>query len=175
MKFSTKKPLLVYRYFCLLILIGIPLFLALLACDRSLVKQEDIIIHVCVCLSLSIIGGILIHKYLWEKLFATLIISNSAIVWRCPFRKSITLPFDKCNFVGVQKEESYNGLPYSFVYFSNKPYPTEYIGKINKLHCSEGFIKFWYSKNLGCYLVECLPQGKAGAILAYQIQEKRKK
>lgn len=175
MKFATNKLLRVYRYFFLLILIGIPLYLTVLAYDRSLVKEKDLVIHVCVCLGLTIVGCILIHKHFWEKFFATLTVSDSAIVWSCPFRKTIMLPLDKCNFIGVQMEESHNGLPYAFIYFSYKLYPSEYIGKINKLHCSEGFIKFWYSKELGDYLIKHLPGSKTGTILAYQIRVARKK
>jgi len=174
MTFRPNFILRLYRYFFLLIFIGLPMYLASLVFDSSLVKQSDVTIHVSVCLILLICGVLLTHKFFWEKCFAKLIISNSEIIWKCLFRKTIIIPIDACNYIGVQQEESHNGLAYHYIYLSIEPYPIRYLGKINKISCKEGFIKFWYSNELANYLVSCMPGNKTGTLSAFRIQLKKK-
>lgn len=172
--FHTKPLLRIYRYLFLLLFIILPLYLASLAFDATMVRREDVVIHILMCSGLAVIDCVLVHCFFWEKFFATLTFSDEQIIWKCPFRKTIKLAINECNYVGVQLEESHNGLPYPFVFFSVKPYPYAFRGKINKLPCKEEFIKFWYTEELSDFLVGYLPSDKKGQILAYRIQSKRK-
>lgn len=174
MTFSTKPLLKVYRYLFLLVFIGLPLYLATLAFDPSMVKQEDVLPHLISQLLLVGVGMILTHFFFWEKFFAILTVADGEIIWRCPFRKTLRLQIDQCDYIGVQREDAHNGLLYYFIYMSDRPYPQEYAGKINKVSCKEGFIKFWYSEKLSEYLISQIPANKAGALLAFRIQQKKK-
>jgi len=152
--------------------VGLPV---LLAFGSGFEELSDVVAMVCLCGGLSIAHAILIHKFLWEKFFATLTISEQYVCWKCLFRRSISMSIEECGYIGVQEEESANGLPYPFVYFSSKPYPLKYSGKINKLPCTQGFIKFWYSEDLCQYLVDHFQGNQTGALLSYRIRSRRKK
>ena len=174
MTFYTKPILKVYRYMFLFVFIGLPLYLATLAFfDISMVKQEDVLPHLLTMLLLAIVGAVLTH-FFWEKFFAVLTVADGQIIWRCPFRKTLRLQIDQCDYIGVQREDAHNGLLYYFIYVSDRPYPQEYAGKINKVSCKEGFIKFWYSEELSAYLISQIPGNKAGQLLAFRIQQKKK-
>ncbi len=110
---------------------------------------------------------------LWEKLFAKLIVKNDRIIWRCIFRRSHTLLLTESRWIGVELEDSFNGLDYPFIYFSKEPYPAEFQHKINKLKCSDSFIKFWYSEQLVNYLETHVSANRVGALIAYREKCKR--
>jgi len=173
MTFRSKRIVRIFGWVYIVAFIILHLYLVLSVFDRSLIRESDICIHLVVTLSLTFIWLLLLHLFFWEKFFATLTITNEEIRWRCMFRREICLPFDECKYVGVQLEESGNGLEYPFVYFSHTPYPCEFIGKINKLKCKPGFIKFWYSQALDNYLVSSMPSQFSSALLAYRIRSKK--
>lgn len=172
MVFYTKPTLRFMRYYILFLFIGLPLGLTLLALDRTIVQRSDVLLHVFVCLGLTFVGVILINVAFWEKCFATLHISDTVIRWKCPFRKTICLNCTECNYIGVQTEESHNGLSYPFVYLSVTAYPNKYIGKINRIRCTKSFIKFWYSEDLCAYLISRFPTNMTGELLSYRIRNK---
>lgn len=116
---------------------------------------------------------ILFYFSLLEKLCATIKIANNMIWWRCPLKPTKSIPIDECKYFGVQLEDSYNRLPYPFIYISKFPYPKEYEGKINKLKNSNEFIKFWYSDELCGYLIRKFPSNRTGPLQYYQWQCKK--
>lgn len=109
----------------------------------------------------------------WEKCFSKLLIKNDRIIWRCIFRRSHTLLLTESRWIGVELEDSFNGLDYPFIYFSKEPYPAEFQHKINKLKCSDSFIKFWYSEQLVNYLETHVSANRVGALIAYREKCKR--
>lgn len=174
MTFRPNISVRICRLAFLLIFIVLPLYLATLSNDRSLVKESDVVFYISLCLLFAILGLGLLFKFFWEKFFAKLIITKTHIVWKCLFRKPIVLSIEACDYIGVQQEESHNGIPYYFIYLSNKPYPAKYFGKINKVACKEGFIKFWYSQELSEYLISYMPGSKTGTLLAFRMRLKNK-
>lgn len=171
MKFYTK-PLIRFSGSLLLILLeGLPLYALLIIFDQGPVKEA--VLMIAILAGAMILGGVILHKHYWAKCFSTLIVTEKEIIWKCPFRKKLSLDWDECKYIGVQLEESYNGLPYPFIFFSNKPYPSDFYGKIDQLSCKRGFIKFWYSEELCDYLVTTLPGHKAGSLLHYRIKSRK--
>lgn len=111
-------------------------------------------------------------KELHEKCFATLQVYDTKVVWKCILRKSHTIMISDCKFIGVESEDSFNGLDYPFIYFTASHYPKEFSHKINKIKVSDGFIKFWYMDELSEYLISHLPKEKTGGLQYYQHQKK---
>ena len=175
MTFRPNILLRLYRYVFLMVFVGLPIYLAVLGFNQNLVKVSDTTIHIFVCLAIEISGVLLMHKFLWEKFFAKLILTDSQIIWKCFFRKTIRLSVDICDYIGIQKEESHNGMEYYFIYLSDKPYPAEHFGKINKIPCHKGFIKFWYSDELSNYLIALMPGNKTGMLSAFKIQQRKRR
>lgn len=106
---------------------------------------------------LSLLWTYILHKELWEKLFATIYISTDKIIWRCPFRKTRQLPTEKC-YIGVEKENAHNKGSYPYIYFSLKPYPREFEHKIDKIPCSDEFVKYRYHPDIAEYTLKTLPK-----------------
>ena len=184
MVFRTKPLLMIYRYIYLFLFVCLPVILLIseilpeiLLISESNSVQDIICLFVIAifCVGLPIFEIILVHKNFWEKFFARLIVKDDCICWKCPFRKTIIIPIEQCNYIGVQLEESHNGLPYPNIYFAVRPYPSEYIGKINKVPCREGFVKFWYTEKLSNYICQKLSGDKTGGLLYYRIQSRKKR
>lgn len=175
MKFYTK-PILryCYRYLLLMILVGLPTYFVVLSIfDDGFVQPQDKPLVASFFLVLMVCGCVLVHIGFWEKCFATVIVTDGDIRWKCPFRKTRILPMEKCRFSGVESEESYNGLPYLHIYVSCEPYPQKFKNRINRLKCSDRFIKFWYSEELCRVLERTLPVESRGSLTAYRIRSKR--
>ena len=175
MKFYTKPVLRFYiRWVCIGILVILPLYMAFAVWELAAEAKDGWILS-AVCLLLAVCGIVLVSYAFWEKFFATLWITEDVIEWRCPFRKTRRIRLSECRFTGVEVEESYNGLPYPFIWFSVSPYPVEFRNKINKVQNSDTFIKFWYTEQLAQYLIDHFPGKLSGPVLAYRICRKRKK
>ena len=99
----------------------------------------------------------ILHKELWEKIFATIYISPAEITWMCPFRKTKHVAATEC-YIGVELENSHNKLDYPYIYFSLKPYPREYEHKIDKIPCSNEFVKYRYAPEIAEYILKTLPK-----------------
>lgn len=121
---------------------------------------------------LSAFDAIIYAKGLHEKCFAKLEVYETMIIWKCIFRKSHKIMISDCKFIGVESEDSFNGLDYPFIYFTASHYPNEFSHKINKIKVSDGFIKFWYMDELSEYLISHLPKEKTGGLQYYQHQKK---
>ena len=98
-----------------------------------------------------------LHKELWVKLFATIYISEDKIIWRCPFRKTRCLTPEKC-YIGVELEDSHIKIDYPYIYFSLRPYPREFEHKIDKIPCSDEFVKYRYAPEVAEYILKTLPK-----------------
>lgn len=147
------------RAFCVLMVVGIPYFMHL---AMSVLKVGEYLLSLLafaeVCLSIIFFIKY-IWSFLWPLAWGKLIIDNEGVRWRCLFKKSIFLSWNECKYMGfetfsdgnVVKNDIY-GAGFKYIYFSTTPYPKEFNGKINKLHCKDGFIKFFPAneKNLQC-------------------------
>jgi hypothetical protein len=60
------------------------------------------------------------------------------------------------------------------IYFSTTPYPVQFFNKINKVKCTDGFIKFWYSEELCDYLIATLPHEKTKQLATFKTRQKLK-
>lgn len=107
----------------------------------------------------------LLHQ-IWEKCFATICISNSQIIWRCPFRKTKCLAVERCH-IGVEKEISHWKIEYYYIYFSLKPYPREFASRIDKLPNSEAFLKYRFEPKLAEHILDTLPKGQTKQLEYY--------
>lgn len=92
----------------------------------------------------------IIWNFFWPLSWSKLVVDNKGVQWRCLFRRSVFLSWDECKYVGFETFTEGNVVkidPYKtgfrYIYFSTTPYPKEFSGKINKLNCKEGFIKFF--------------------------------
>lgn len=125
--------------------------------------------------TISIFTSVVYLKELHEKCFAKITICKYEVVWKCVLRKKHVIKIDDCRFVGVESEDSFNGLDYPFVYFSLFPYPAELSHKINKINNTDKFIKFWYTDGLAEYLLTHLPKEKTGGLQYYCNRKKAKR
>ena len=123
---------------------------------------------------MSLIVVFVYFVHLHEKCFAKIVINNSLILWKCVFRKSITMNIETCRFIGVESEDSFNKIDYPFVYFSVLPYPREYVHKINKMQNTTSFIKFWYTDEIAKYIIDSLPKEKTGRLQYYRRKAKER-
>lgn len=99
----------------------------------------------------------ILHKELWEKIFATVYISSEEIVWACPFRKTRRIKSSMC-YIGVELEDSYIKADYPYIYFSTFPYPKEMEHKIDKMPCTNNFIKYRFHLDIAEYVLTILPK-----------------
>ena len=112
------------------------------------------------------IGGLwmLLGDFLFPRAFGRLLVYEDKVVYKCPFRRKRMLKIKDCVYMGVENYEKLNrGMPIvrgdeiSFIYFSNKPYPKEFSGKITALKNSKDFIKFSYTDKLAEAVIEVFP------------------
>lgn len=112
------------------------------------------------------IGGAFSPRVL-DRAYGKLWVYEDHVAFKCPFRRTRILTFEECAYIGI---ENYNallrGLPIergdeaAFIYFSTKPYPEKYRGKISLLKNTKDFIKIGYSDALAKALIDILPADK---------------
>ncbi len=106
--------------------------------------------------------------HLWfDRVFGRLLVYNDKIVFKCFLKRTRKITIEDCKYVGVEDYSLLNrafpvvrGDEISFIYFSDKPYPQKYHGKITALKNKKGFIKFYYSDALAEALFELFPSEK---------------
>ncbi len=138
------------RLFCFIMLFCLALFgYAIVQCFR-----EKEILSFIMFLFLEIVAVLIFYatfwRFFWPLIWGKLIIDDTGVKWKCLFKKSIFLSWNECKYVGFEtftegnviKVDFYN-TGFRYIYFSTTPYPKEFSGKINKLNCKEGFIKFF--------------------------------
>ena len=107
--------------------------------------------------------GYVLHLF-WYRCFGKLIITEDAVTWRCLGYFPKTIRKESLRAAGINDNRKTNVVPdvhntgFKSVYFSTKPYPAEYDGKIDKLRNSRDFIKFPVSGKLCVCLSEWLPE-----------------
>lgn len=116
------------------------------------------------CVVLMLCGGSFFFHYFWYRCFGKLVITEDAVTWRCLGYLPKTIRKEDLRAVGINDNRKTNVVPdvhgtgFKSVYFSTKPYPVEYDGKIDKLRNSRDFIKFPVSGKLCVCLAEWLPE-----------------
>ena len=116
------------------------------------------------CIAFLIAVTLFIYMALWDKLLASLTVSSDCIVWKSPLKKTRRIMMDEVRYVGIEYEDSYNGLPYAYIYVSAAPYPKEYAHKINKLRCKDDFLIFRFTTELKVCLIATIPKGRSVAL-----------
>lgn len=109
------------------------------------------------CLALSVIVGPYCLHELWEKLFATITITEQTICWKCIFRKKIQLPAQACH-VSMGEEVSHWKIEYDYICFSTRTLTQEELNKIDKQPCDNTFVKYRYEPKLAEYVLKTLPK-----------------
>ena len=144
----------VYRWLALLEFVGLPIFLVIWTFPMT--APEDHWMW-ALCMGLMLVFS-LFAEYIafWKKHFAILRITESEIIWRCPFCKTRVMRIEDCLEVGSYLENKDNGIPKEMVYFSDhKSTQSEIIKKgVNRgvLPASKHVIKYWYSVELRRYI-----------------------
>ena len=176
-KFYTKPEIMFFAMPGWIILTLLPLFAIwyeLATTDYCMLlisdKKEFFYAILLDLMMLSFFVGMIVITFkggMLEKYFAVIYISGDTVIWKCIFRKTRRLPLAECR-IGVQMEDSFQGEAYPHLYFTNAPYPEKYFNKINKMKCSDTFIKFWYREEIADYLIDILPVDQAHTVKAFR-------
>ena len=144
----------VYRWLALLEFVGLPIFLAIWT--FTITSPGD---YWMASIAMGLLLGFSIfteYVAFWKKHFATLRITKTEIIWRCPFCKTRVMRIENCLEVGSYLENKDNGIPKEMIYFSDhKKAQWEIVQKgLNKgvLPDSKHVIKYWYSDELRRYI-----------------------
>ena len=155
MKFRPPALIRYYiRWLSLIEFVALPLLLALWT--PTVTAPEDRWIAAA-CLGTLLAASFFVeYVAFWKKHFATLRITETQIIWRCPLCRTRVMPIEDCLEVGSYLENKGNGIAKEMVYFSDhKNTQMEIMQKgINKgvLPASRHVIKFWYSAELQHYV-----------------------
>lgn len=138
------------RLFCLLMLFWFVIFYQPVIQAFQEKEYFPVIIFFALVIILEVCFFATVGKFIWPLAWGKLIVNENGVRWRCLFKKSIFLSWDECKYIGfetftegnVVKADLYK-TGFSYIYFSTTTYPKEFSGKINKLNCKDGFIKFF--------------------------------
>ena len=170
MKFHPA-PIIRYccRYFFVALYILFPIYIMFgLTFNSAMTKEEDQAGWFLLGLILFLFGSLLIHFAFWEKFFATLEITDDRVIWKCPFRKTQSIPLDKCVVIGACREHVKNGIPTECIYFSATVIPTIDTDLRGSLKRSRHLIKYAYSDRLCDYLLQKLPDKRTRSLGSYR-------
>ena len=141
--------------------------------NSTMTKEEDQLTCFLLGLILLVFGSILIHFVFWEKFFATLEIRENIIIWKCPFRKTRSIPLDDCRVIGACREHVRNGIPSECIYISDIVLPTMATDLPGALKRSRHIIKYAYSDRLCDYLIQKVPDKRTRTLSAYRWRRKK--
>ena len=174
MKFYPPKLVrFYYRYVLIFILCVLPLLLAVEIFQSFPTIEDSILVLLIACIVLSLIGGLLIHICFWEKFFAVLILTETEIRWKCPFRKTRVILLSNCLEIGAYLENANNGIPSEQIYFSDHRFPKQNMSKKGIMKPSQHLIKFWYTDQLSNYIVRNYSSKLTSCLNAYRRQRKK--
>ncbi len=122
---------------------------------------------------MSLLGGIMIQLWFWEKCFSHLELSEQEIRWKCPFRRDRVIPVSQCVEIGAYVENEGNGVPSEQIYFSDHPNPKQNMGKNGVIKASKHLIKFYYDEELCKYLIRTYSGKQTSCLSAYRQRRKR--
>ena len=159
-----------YRYALVFVLVLLPLFLG---CDAIVSYHSAGLLDFIICTSLAIFGGILIHIGFGEKFFGVIILTDTEIRWKCPFRKTRVILLQDCAEIGAYLENEKSGFPSEQIYFSDHVYPKQHMTKNGIIKPSQHFIKFWYSEELCAYIIRTYPSKLTSCLSSYRRRKKK--
>lgn len=155
MKFHTLP---IIRYYVtilvFLIFLILPSSFVTLGFVPSLFSAADRTTWIIFSVSLLILSLAFIHFAFWEKCFAYIVVTEKEIIWKCPFRKSISITRKDCLRVGLEYENTTLPIKYPYIFFTSTNYPREEDPFIGKIRCKPGIIKFRYTKPLADYVIK---------------------
>ena len=158
-----------YRYALIFVLILLPLFLGV---DAILSYRREGLFDLSICTLLAIFGGMLIHVSFWEKFFGIIILSNTEIRWKCPFRRTRVILLHNCTEIGAYLENENSGFPSEQIYFSDHAYPKQHMTKNGIMKSSQHLIKFWYSEELCTFIIHNYSSKLTSCLSGYRRQRK---
>ena len=163
--FRTHPVLLIGgRLFCLLGL-GVTLFL-----DGSTLYEwistgtvTDLELSVVASLLSTTLAAVVLYHF-WPQCFSKLILTEEAVIWRCPFMRPRKIRKEECRYVGIKEAMQQRGIGnwvstgVKWAWFSTQSFPE---GKnISQVRTGKDFIKFPLSVRLSGALGEWVPQPK---------------
>lgn len=156
-----------YRYAFTIVFAVFPTALAVYLLFQINNAGDGIPILIVTLLMLAICGTTIIHLWFWEKFFSVLIVTENEIRLVCPFRRSRVIEVRNCLEIGAYLECVEKGIPSEWIYISEHHYPQKSMDKNGAIKVSDHFIKFWYSRELACYLIRHYPSTMTGVLNAY--------
>ncbi len=161
-----------YRYAFTGIFCMLPMALAIFAPFKASSVEVAVMLSFMLTM-LSVCGLGIIHFWFWEKFFGVLTITDDAVRWTCPFRKSRVIRMCDCAEIGAYIECAEKGIPSEWIYISDHRYPQRNMDKNGVMKASDHFIKFWYSRELADYLIRQYPSTITGVLNAYRRKKNR--
>lgn len=178
------EPLWPLAIFFAVLLVG--LFFGLAFTIYLIFSQDGYILTSYIAFTIIFLGylaSIIWFITILPRLVSTITVKNNYIIWHCPFRKTIKISVEDCEYVGLEDSSQYVYFRYRtqeamytmlsrgdemvYIYLSKTPFPKKYIHKAAAAPCKEGFIKFAYSDALCQELIEFLPKDKTSALVAF--------
>lgn len=154
MKFYPLSVIRYYiRYLCIFLFICLPLFIFISSAISLYPYSIDKLLLVLFLFLLAVYMFLLFYFFFLEKCFSYLIIEEDMVTWKCPLRKSISIPFTDCKVIGLEYEDAYVKEVYAYIYFVTFPYSQENSKYYGKVKCKEGLIKFRYTNKLAKYVI----------------------
>ena len=165
MKFLPHPILRILRYAYLVVFIGLPLYLSTIT-HRFVVAGDEQKLA-ALFLVFAIAETVLLYCTLWEKLFPVLILTESEIIWKCPFKKTRRISLVQCAEIGAYVEFKDQGIPSEQIYFSDHPEAKKDIRKNGAMKASGHLIKFEFSHELCQYILQTYPDGVSNCLREY--------
>lgn len=154
MKFYPLSVIQYYiRYLCIFLFICLPLFMVTDAAFSRYPYSIDDLFLVIFLFLLAVYMFLTFYFFFLEKCFSYLIIEDSVVTWKCPFRKSISIPLADCKVIGLEYEDAFEKEVYAYIYFVTFPYSQESSKYYGKVKCKEGLIKYRYTNKLAKYVI----------------------
>lgn len=168
MKFYPPVSIRFFYRWALAAIFAIPLATFAMCWDG--IANEDRLQAVLVGIGSLIFGGFFLFGLLGEQCFAILHITQTEIIWKCPFRRTMRMKIAECIEIGSYWENNGNGIPKEKIYFSDHKHAKYEINKKGILPISNHCIKFWYSKQLRQYVVTQLSPLSTGKPRYYRFE-----
>lgn len=160
--FYPHTILLVLGRFLTLLFSLLPLCCMIYTIWIFIVQQDVTFLTLTFAIGIPEAGGIWVSCYFWRHSWGKLIVTDTAIVWKCLFCKTVKLDISEIKDVSIisfsegnaVKLDLYNtGFRYIILSETNIPYI-----RADKIKCRPGIIKFAYSDSLRDLLQVKLPR-----------------
>ena len=142
---------------------------ALVVTENIELFSESNYLEFCFLLLIILICDVFLLFTMAPRGLATITLFNDRVMWRAPFRRSVTLKFDEIKYAGVDFSEAHisdtekfkeSQALYlsSYIYLSVLPYMPRRGKEFKKVYNEDGIIMFKYTEKLCPALVEKLPE-----------------